>query len=98
MKKKPATLNESQIGNLLERHRKNLKPPQSTIERLSASVIKEVTGFSIKPEQVSYAVSTRTITLKVPSIVRSELKQHYKKILTELKKQTSEETVPKTIL
>lgn len=96
--KKPADANESQIGNLFAKYKQLLKPPQASVEKECIEVIKEITGFTLKPEQVSYTVSNRTLYLQVPSVLKSELKSQYPTILSQLKSRLTAAHSPTTIL
>lgn len=87
-----------QIGDLFERYKKNLKAPQATVEKVCIEVIKKECGFDIDMKQLEYTVSTRTMYLRVPSLLSSELKLHRQQILNELKKRLGENGSPKVIL
>jgi hypothetical protein len=97
MKKDP-TRSENQLGNLLERYRKIFKPPQASVERECIAVITEVCGITLLPHQIEYNVATRTLQLKTPSLLRSELKLKSELILTELAKRLDASTTPTTLL
>lgn len=98
MKKKNPNESVHQLGNLLARYKAILKPPQASVEKECLMVIKEVSGIELLPHQVSYTVSTRTLVLKTPSLLRSELMLHRQAILTELKKRLGEKGSPDTLL
>lgn len=97
-KLKPADDNESQIGNLLLRYKKHLKPPQASVEKEAIEVIQEITGFLLKVDQVTYTVSSRTLHLQIPSLLKSELKPQYPNILLTLKSRLTAAHSPTTIL
>lgn len=84
MKKDP-TNNRQQLGNLLARYTHLLKPPQSSVELAAIKSIEQVTGVTLKPTQLAYTVSTRTLVIKAPSVVRSELSLSHTQILQSLK-------------
>ena len=86
------------VGDLFDKYRKRLKAPQSTVEKACASVIKEVSGFDVTAEQITYTVSTRTVFLQVPSLLKSELRFHNKTILNKLEEQLGKEGAPQVIL
>jgi hypothetical protein len=90
MQKKDPTLNIQQLGNLLDRYKRHLKPPQASVEKECIYIIKELYGFVILPQQVSYSVSTKTLHIKTPSIMRSELVMKYPEIIHELKQRLGE--------
>ena len=70
----------TQIGSLFEIYKKRLRPPQASVEEVCYEVIKEVVKFPISRESVVYTVSTRTISIQAPSILKSELSFHYEEI------------------
>lgn len=86
------------IGDLFESYKKRLKAPQGSVKKQCVHTIKEVTGFDVSLDEMEYTVSTRTLYLKVPSILKSELKFHHKKILTRLKEELGEDVAPKFIV
>ena len=88
----------SHIGDLFDRYKKRFKAPQASVEKVCIKIIKDVTNFDLKTDQVKYTVSTRTIYLQVPSILKTELKFHYKTILKNLEYELGKETTPKIIL
>lgn len=97
-KKRSAGENRQQIGNLFERYKQLLKPPQASVEKECLRAVQAVTGFELKPEQVKYQVNSRTISFIVPSILKSELKPRYNEILSEMRKNLSESSCPNNIL
>lgn len=97
MKKDP-TQNMQQLGNLLTRYGKIFKPPQASVEKECIEVIAEVCGITLLPHQIEYRVATRTLQLKTPSLLRSEIKLKSKLILVELAKRLDASTTPTTLL
>lgn len=87
-----------QIGDLFTKYKTLLKAPQSTVEKECVSVIKEVTGFVVENKSVIYTVSTRTVSLQIPSMLKTELKFKQKEILSILENRLGKENCPKTIL
>lgn len=98
MRKKDPNESVHQLGNLLARYKAVLKPPQASVEKECVIVIKDVTGIELLPQQVSYTVSTKTLVLKTPSLLRSELMLHRQAILSELKQRLGEKGAPETII
>lgn len=96
--KKPATHNSSQIGNLFERYKERLRPPQASVEKAFVSAIEEVVGYTVKKEQVTFSVATKTISLTVPAVLKSEIKRKQSEIESVLKKKLPAAEVPKVIL
>lgn len=86
------------VGDLFEKYRKTLKAPQGSVEVAAIEVICEVTRFTLKREQVSYTVSTRTLHLNAPSLLKSEIRFHHQTILDGLKTKLGERSCPLIIL
>lgn len=98
MRRKNPTENYNQLGNLLERYKKHLKPPQASVEKVCVSVIKDLTDIPLGSHQIGYTVSSRTMTIKAPSLIKSELKTHHTAILKELEKRLGIGSAPQTII
>lgn len=86
------------VGDLFEKYKTLFKAPQATVEKECIVVVSEVTGYKLTPGQVSYTVSTRTISLRVPSILKSELKFYYSQILKVLENRLGVDGSPKVII
>lgn len=86
------------LGSLFDRYRKILVPPQASVEKRVAEIICEITPLTITKEQVSYSVGSKTIVLKVPSILKSELQHHKTAILGRLESEMGIKNSPKVIL
>jgi hypothetical protein len=98
MKKKDPNESMHQLGNLLLKYKSLLKPPQASVEKECITAITHVTGITLLPHQVSYTVATKTLILKAPSLVRSELMLRRGDILEECKRRLGEKGSPETIL
>ncbi|MBP6881088.1 MAG: hypothetical protein KBC35_00465 [Candidatus Pacebacteria bacterium] len=86
------------VGDIFDKYKIRFKAPQASVEKECIAVIKEVSGFDIKSNQVAYTVSTRTISLRVPSILKSELRFHQNAILQELENRLGKDGCPKALL
>lgn len=86
------------VGDLFEKYRTRFKAPQASVEKECVVVIKEVSGFDLTTNQVAYTVSTRTVSLRVPSVLKSELRFHQQAILQELENRLGKDGCPKVIL
>jgi len=86
------------LGDLFSKYKNHFKAPQATVEKASIEVIKNITNLSLKENQVIYTPSTRTLTLNVPSILKSELKIAYPNILESLKKDLGDKESPLNII
>jgi len=97
MKKDPS-FNKNQLGNLLERYKTHFQPPQASVEKECILVIKDVTGIELTKQQISYSVVTRTLVIKAPSLIRSELKTKHPLILKELSGRLGSKNPPVAII
>lgn len=86
------------VGDLFEKYRKLLKPPQASVEKECLEAIKEVTGFDLSDYKITYTVSTRTISISAPSVLKTEIKFSQEKILSQLKNSLGETNCPKVII
>jgi len=93
--KPPAAM--KQIGDLFERYKTRFKAPQESVEKEVILVIKDISGFELKPEQVSYVVSTKTISLQIPSILKTEIFFKKTEILQTLKNNLGKDSSPQII-
>jgi hypothetical protein len=73
------------ISDLFSRYKTTIKPPQSSVTKIFIASVKEVSGIDITTEQCEYKVSSKTIYLKTPSILRSEILRQKKMILDRTK-------------
>lgn len=85
------------IGDLFERYKKHFKAPQASVEKACSESIFKVTNFEVKKESIKYTVSTKTISLNLPSVLKSEIKFKHKEILSDLEETLGKEECPKII-
>ena len=69
------------VKDLFAKYRTTLIAPQKTVELEMVRAVGEVCGFTLKEEQVSYTVSTKTISLRAPAVLRQEIKLKEKDLL-----------------
>lgn len=86
------------ISSLFERYQKILIPPQASVEKRVAEILTEITPLTITADQVTYTVSSKTISLQVPSILKSEIQHHKAAVLERLVGEMGVKNAPKTIL
>jgi uncharacterized protein YqiB (DUF1249 family) len=98
MERKDPRSNRQQLGNLLELYKKRFKPPQASVEKECLAVIEELTPFTLTLEQVTYTISTRTLAITAPSIIKSELRLYHQQILVEVQKRLTESSAPQVII
>ena len=86
------------ITNLFEKYKKTLKAPQKTVIDAFKKAAQEVVGFEIKPQHLSYSPQTKTITLSISGLQKSEILLKKKEILTRVEKIIGKRNSPTTIL
>lgn len=86
------------VGSLFEKYATKLRPPERTVTTVVCEVIGDVMGYPIKENMVRYKVSTKTIELKMPSILKQEVLMHQNEIMVHLKGRLGETHAPRTIM
>lgn len=86
------------LSSLFERYQKILIPPQASVEKRTAEIICEITPLQVTQKQVAYNVGTKTLSLQVPSIIKSELQHHKVAILKQLEQELGVKNCPKVLL
>lgn len=86
------------ISALFQKYQATLTPPQASVEKQTVAAIEHTTGIVLKPEQVTYQPTTKTLTLSVPSVVKSELLQRKKIILQALQTTLGPKHTPTELL
>lgn len=62
------------VSVLFDKYLKNLKAPQKTVEKAALDAIEAILGLRLLPEQIEYTVATKTLYIKAPALIRSEIK------------------------
>ncbi len=73
------------ISALLATYETRIKPPQGSVQIIVAEVITEVTGRKIEKSQVEYTVATKTITLRLPSVLKQEIMLQHEEIMAHIR-------------
>jgi len=82
------------LGDLFERYRTRFKAPQASVEKECIVIIEELTTFKLELNQLEYTVSTKTLSLRVPSILRNEILFQKTEILEKLKAHLGADNCP----
>jgi len=85
------------VKDLFSKYKNRLAPPQKTVEMEVIRVVGEIVGITLTEAQVSYTVSTKTLSIRVSGIVNQEVKIKNREILAELKKRLGEKNSPSQI-
>ena len=86
------------LSSCYQHYKRTLKPPQASVEKEVIVVVADVTGITLKSEQLTYTPATKTIALQVPSIIKTELRKHQAAILKQLQHNLGAENAPKVVL
>jgi len=86
------------LSDLFEKYKKNLKAPQASVERIVLRVIKEQLSISLEPTQITYNPPTRTVVIKAPSIIKTEITKHRAVVLTALQTELGVQNAPTELL
>jgi hypothetical protein len=98
MDKKDPSSNTGQLGNLIERYKKILKPPQSSVVKEVIGVIEEVVGIKVSAHQLEYKVASRTVFIRTPSVIKGEILQRRDLIKQKLTDRLGELNAPVNFL
>lgn len=85
------------VTTLFERYKKLLKPPQQTVQNVMSEVIFDITGHKIPATAIQYTVSTKTISLKISSLLKQEILMYCSELLLHAKGRLGEDNAPKII-
>lgn len=94
MNRKDPTENNQQLGNLLLRFKKIIKPPQQSVIKEVVEVVCEVVGVERNLLQFEYNVLSRTIYIKSHSLIRTEILKKKVEIIKALKERLGENNYP----
>lgn len=94
---KPRRGEITKVSDLFEKYKKVLRAPQSSVIKEVIDVITDLTGVTLSPKYIKYAVHSRTISLTAPAVLKQEIKLHQDEILIHLKARLGETNVPKII-
>jgi hypothetical protein len=86
------------VSDLFAKYIQTLKAPQKTVITTFISVVSELFDLSISPEQCSYSVSSKILTLHVSGMIKTEIKLNKKHIQNRMVEILGEKNVPKDIL
>lgn len=85
------------LRSLFDVYKTRLKPPQASVEAEVIQVLQDVTGYELRPDQVSYTTGSRVVSLQVPSILRTEIIKQKAAILAALSSKLGVTNSPKDI-
>ena len=86
------------LSDLFKKYTDILNAPQGTVVSAFIEVIFEVLGVRIEKEDCTYSVSSKTLSLRVPGMIKTEIKLQKKLILQKIAERIGEKSAPKEIL
>lgn len=86
------------IKDLFAKYKTLLIAPQKTVELELIRLVGEKIGITLKEEQVSYSVYTRTVHCNVSGLIKQEIKLRNKELLQEITKRLGKRNAPEQIL
>lgn len=88
----------SSLADLCKRYQNRFQAPQATVEMVAKQKLKELSGFDYKIEYINYVVNTRTLYIKGPSLMRSEIAFYKGQLLSALAEELGKSNAPKIII
>jgi len=86
------------LRDLFAKYKKTLIAPQKTVELEVLRVVGELTQIKLKEEQISYTVSSRTVAIKAPGLMKQEIKMKHGQIMDELEKRLGKKNSPQHLI
>lgn len=86
------------LSDLFKKYTDVLKAPQGTVVNAFIEVIFEVLGIRIEKDNCTYSVASKTLSVRVPGMIKSEITLQKKLILQKMAEKIGQKNVPKEIL
>jgi len=86
------------VGNLFNKYKDRIRAPQASVVIVFIDIVKDVCGITLEPQQISYTVSSRTVTIYASSILKHEVLRHSPDILRHCQGRLGDISCPKQIL
>lgn len=86
------------INSLFEKYKKTLVAPEASVKLAFVEVIDDMLKIEIDVKAVSYTVSSRTLALSLPSVLKSEILQHQDDIIAHMKGRLGPKNAPQAII
>lgn len=86
------------VSDLFKKYTNLLKAPQGTIVNTFIDVVYELLGVRIEKEHCTYTVSSKTLTTRLPGMIKSEIKIQKKEILKRMSEKLGAKSAPIEIL
>ena len=86
------------VGDLFDKYKRILKAPQGVTITAFIEVVNDLIGVEIPKERISYSIHNKTLTLRIPGPLKTEILLHKKEILIHMQGRIGRQSVPKVIL
>ncbi len=86
------------VSDLFAKYKAVLKAPQGVVVAAFQEVIFELLGVRIAKEHCTYSVGSKTLSVRVAGMIKSEIKLQKKLILSKMAEKLGEKSVPREIL
>jgi hypothetical protein len=86
------------VGDLFSHYRSRIIAPQASVVSVFVEVVADICTITLKLEQVSYKVTSRTIVLHTPSILKHEIMRHKADVLLHCQGRLGVKSAPKEIV
>lgn len=73
------------VGSLFDKYKNILQPPQATVLNEVVEVITDVCGVALQKKYIKYSVSSKTISITAPSVLKQEVMRRQAEILLHLR-------------
>lgn len=86
------------VSDLFAKYKTVLKAPQGVVVTAFQEAIFEVLGVRIEKEHCTYSVGSKTLSVRAPGMIKSEIKLQKKLILSKMSEKLGPKSAPKEIL
>lgn len=73
------------VGSLFDKYKNILQPPQGVVLEEVIEVINDICGVLLQKKYIKYSVSTKTIAITAPSVLKQEILHRQAEILLHLR-------------
>ena len=85
------------IKDLFLVYKQRLRAPQRSVVKEVVAVVQEILPITVSESLFTYQTHSRTVVIKAPSVVRTEILRHKKDILQRLEQRLGKQSTPTTI-
>ncbi len=97
-KKKPRGQGIKKVSDLFAKYKKQLHAPEGVVLDACIGVIEDLFSLTLEKNQCSFSPRTKTLTLRIPGPLKSEILLRKKEVLTHIRGRVPGSTYPEEIL